>query len=90
MLVEVLRVGVDGTDKEIKDAGNAPGDLPRVFERSYKGEKSRTHRKEESSSGAGLGLSIVQGLVEAHGGQISVESPRGHGSRFRFTLTRAS
>jgi DNA-binding response OmpR family regulator/signal transduction histidine kinase len=74
---------------EVADTGDgiAPSDLPHVFERSYKGEKPRT-RKEEGS-GAGLGLVIARGLVEAHGGEISVESSPGYGSRFRFTIDRA-
>ncbi len=81
---EVVRVEVSDTGE-----GIAPDDLPRVFERSYKGEKSRTRRREDVAPGAGLGLAIARGLVEAHGGQISVESRPGHGSRFRFTLNRA-
>ena len=76
---------------EVTDTGEgiAPSDLPHVFERSYKGEKSRTRQDEGAASGAGLGLAIARGLVEAHGGEISVESSSGQGSRFRFTLNRA-
>ena len=76
---------------EVADTGEgiAPSDLPHVFERSYKGEKSRTRQDEGAASGAGLGLAIARGLVEAHGGEISVESSSGQGSRFRFTLNRA-
>ena len=81
---EVVRVEIADTGE-----GIAPGDLPRVFERSYKGEKSRTRRKEDTAPGAGLGLAIARGLIEAHGGRISVESRLGHGSRFHFTLNRA-
>ena len=74
---------------EISDTGEgiAPEDLPRVFERSFRGEKSRIRTGEDS--GAGLGLAIARGLIEAHGGMISVESSPGRGSRFRFTLRRA-
>ncbi len=76
---------------EVADTGEgiSPDDLPRVFERSYRGEKSRTRREEDVAPGAGLGLAIARGLVEAHGGQLSVESRPGYGSRFRFTLNRA-
>ncbi len=74
---------------EVSDTGEgiAPEDLPRVFERSFRGERSRTSAG--TGGGAGLGLAIARGLIEAHGGEISVESRPGHGSRFRFTLRRA-
>ena len=75
---------------EVADTGEGidPEDLPRVFERSFRGEKSRTHQSTEHTSGAGLGLAIARGLVEAQGGTMSVESRLGHGARFRFTLRR--
>lgn len=75
---------------EVADTGEgiAPEDLPRVFERSFRGEEPQT-RREKSVPGAGLGLTIARGLIEAHGGMIDVESRPGHGSRFRFTLRRA-
>jgi signal transduction histidine kinase len=74
---------------EVSDSGEgiAPEDLPHVFKRSFRGEKSRT--RDERSSGAGLGLTIAQGLIEAHGGTIAVESQLGQGARFCFTLRRA-
>lgn len=74
---------------EVSDTGEGipPEDLPRVFERSFRGERSRV--RPEAGDGAGLGLAIARGLIEAHGGEISVESRPGHGSRFRFTLPRA-
>ena len=75
---------------EVADAGEgiAPEDLPRVFERSYRGEKARTRRGADDP-GAGLGLAIARGLVEAHGGHISAESLAGEGARFLFTVQRA-
>ena len=67
-------------------AGIAARDLPRVFERLYRGDKSRSRKTE----GAGLGLAIVKHLVHAHGGELSVVSELGQGSRFTFTLPVAA
>jgi signal transduction histidine kinase len=69
---------------EVADTGEgvAPEDLPRVFERFYRGEKSRSR----ATGGAGLGLAIARGIVEAHGGRIWIESERGHGTTVRFTI----
>jgi two-component system sensor histidine kinase BaeS len=69
---------------EVADTGIgiAPEDLPRVFTRFWRGEKSRSR----DTGGAGIGLSIVKELVQAHGGTISVESTPGRGSVFRVTL----
>jgi signal transduction histidine kinase len=78
----MVRVEVSDTG-----AGITPEDLPRVFESSFRGERSRT--RTPTGDGAGLGLAIARGLIEAHGGEISVESRPGHGSRFCFTLRRA-
>ncbi len=66
----------------IADTGKGipAGDLPRIFERFYKVDKSR------SSSGTGLGLSIARHLVEAHGGIIKVASEVGKGSQFTVQL----
>lgn len=70
----------------LKDTGIgvAPQHLPHLFERFYKANRSRR------DSGTGLGLSIVKQLVEAHGGQITVESQEGEGCAFAFTVPRAS
>jgi signal transduction histidine kinase len=57
-------------------------DLPRVFDRFYRADPSR----DRAGGGAGLGLAIVRELVEAMGGQVTVESTPGEGSRFSFTL----
>lgn len=57
-------------------------DLPNMFERFYRVDKSRTRH----AGGSGLGLTIAKRLVESHGGTISVQSELGKGSCFSFTL----
>jgi two-component system sensor histidine kinase KdpD len=64
-----------------KGSGIAAEDLPHIFERFYRGKNARALQ----TRGAGLGLSICKGLVEAHGGRIWVESQPGMGSTFFFT-----
>jgi two-component system phosphate regulon sensor histidine kinase PhoR len=63
-------------------AGIPPEDVPRVFERLYRTDKSRSRKIE----GSGLGLAIVKHLVQAHGGQVTLTSNLGRGSCFSFTL----
>ncbi|MDW8293563.1 MAG: ATP-binding protein [Anaerolineae bacterium] len=68
----------------VEDTGEgiAPEDLPFVFDRFYRGDKSRAR----SSGGAGLGLAIAKSLVEAMKGRIGVETTLGAGSRFWVVL----
>jgi signal transduction histidine kinase len=74
-----VRVSVTDTGEGISAA-----DLPRVFEAFYRGDQARSR----DSSGGGMGLSIADGIVRAHGGRIWVESTPGEGSSFYFTLPR--
>jgi two-component system phosphate regulon sensor histidine kinase PhoR len=67
---------------EVSDTGTgiASDDLPHIFERFYKADKSRAGR------GSGMGLAIAKHIVEAHDGEISVRSVEGKGSTFSFSL----
>jgi K+-sensing histidine kinase KdpD len=80
--VEVSASAGDGAvTVEVSDRGSglAPGDEERVFEKFYRGGGQRIR-------GAGLGLAICRGIIEAHGGRIWVENRPGGGAAFRFTL----
>jgi signal transduction histidine kinase len=74
----------EGVQVEVADTGEgiAPEDLPHIFDQFFRGEKSRSRE----TGGAGLGLAIAKRIVEAHHGQIWVESQVGRGTRFRFVL----
>jgi two-component system phosphate regulon sensor histidine kinase PhoR len=73
----MVRVGV-------RDEGEGidPADLPRLFRKFSQIDSSHTRK----AGGTGLGLVICKGIIEQHGGQISVESTPGRGSTFSFTL----
>ena len=73
-----------GIEVAVGDSGPGidPRDLPNIFERFYRGDRSRTRR----SGGTGLGLSIARKLIEAHGGRIGVENVQGGGACFFFWL----
>jgi len=87
--VEVRAREVDGLARiEIADSG--PGitaeHLPRIFERFYRVDPSRSREQ----GGTGLGLAIVKHTVEAHGGRVGVESMGSGGSTFTFTIPAAA
>ena len=63
--------------------GISPGDLPRIFERFYRCDQSR------SKPGIGLGLSLARAIARAHGGDITATSIPGQGSTFTVTLPRS-
>jgi signal transduction histidine kinase len=64
--------------------GIPPGDLPRIWDRLFRGDRSRSER------GLGLGLSLVRAIVEAHGGRAEVQSEPGRGTRFTLRLPAAA
>ena len=61
-------------------AGIAAHDLPRIWERLYRGDQSRAER------GLGLGLSLVRAIVRAHGGTVEVTAEPGRGATFTVRL----
>jgi len=79
--VEIRRSG-DRAVLRVRDTGQgiAPNELPRIFDRLFRGDRSRAER------GLGLGLSLVKAIVEAHGGSVEVESEVGRGATFTVSL----
>jgi two-component system OmpR family sensor kinase len=80
----------NGSWVEVTVADDGPGipteDQPRLFERFWRGDPSRGRT---AAGGAGLGLSIVDSLVRAHGGTVAVKSAPGHGAAFTLRLPLA-
>jgi len=67
-------------DVEDSGIGITPAELPNIWDRLYRGDRSRSER------GLGLGLSLVRAIVHAHGGHVDVSSTLGGGSRFSITI----
>ncbi|MDR1619088.1 MAG: HAMP domain-containing protein [Clostridiales bacterium] len=83
-----LEVGASETECFITISDTGMGipeaELPYIFERFYRTDKSRNRK----TGGTGIGLTIAQSITEAHGGKIDAESAAGKGSRFTVTLPR--
>ncbi|HAV75738.1 MAG TPA: hypothetical protein DCX53_00125 [Anaerolineae bacterium] len=79
-----VRRSSQGAEVTVSDtgAGIRAEDMTHIFERFYRGEKSRNR----GTGGAGLGLAIARGIVRAHGGDIKVESEIGKGTQFTFFI----
>jgi signal transduction histidine kinase len=83
--LSVAKGGTSEATLVVEDRGNgiAPENLPHVFERFYREDKSRSR----DTGGAGLGLSICKSIVESAGGTIGIESEPGQGTRITVRLT---
>ena len=71
---------------EDQGIGISEKDLPLIFERFYRTDRSRNRK----TGGAGIGLTIVKAIIQANGGKVTVESKEGCGSRFMVTLPKRS
>jgi signal transduction histidine kinase len=86
VLIRAKDTGVE-IEISVEDTGEGveTDDLPRIFERFYRGNRARNREE----AGSGLGLTIAKGIVELHGGRIWAESQRGSGASFVFTVPKA-
>jgi signal transduction histidine kinase len=91
-VVITLRGRPDQVELIVADTGEGitSTDLPYIFDRFYRGEPARTRDSRLATSGAGLGLAIAKGIVEAHGGSISATSIPGQGAAFHVVIPSAS
>lgn len=80
-----LEPGEEAVKFVVEDSGSGvpDGELPHIFKRFWQGRPG-------DRAGAGLGLGIVKGIAEAHGGEVGVSTQVGEGSRFWFSVPRAS
>jgi signal transduction histidine kinase len=78
-----LRRSDGGAEFAVADQGKGidPDDVPKLFDRFFQAQRAREHKE-----GLGLGLYIAKGIVDAHGGRLSVDSRPGNGSTFRVWL----
>jgi heavy metal sensor kinase len=85
-----IRLALSETDETVRldvednGVGISAEDLPFVFERFYRADKSRSR----TTGGSGIGLAVVRSIVATHGGAVAVESAPNQGSRFRVELPR--
>jgi len=88
MITVTVTAGLDHARLEVADTGSgiSDEDIPHIFERFYRGDKSR----DPKSRGAGLGLAIAKRIVELHAGRISVHSEVGVGTCFSVELPLAT
>ena len=84
----VISANVTADEAIISFRDNGPGippaDLPRIWDRLYRGDKSRAEH------GLGLGLSLVKAIVEAHGGRVEVDNPPDGGANFQVKLPKTA
>jgi signal transduction histidine kinase len=75
-----------GVEVTVSDTGEGirAEDIPHIFERFYRGDAARSRNRD--TGGAGLGLAIARGIIQAHGGDIRVETELGKGTQFTFYI----